>query len=52
MLGLFEINGPFSAVFDGNGSTTIQLNPYSWTNEANMIYIDNPVGTGTIISKP
>lgn len=49
MLGLFEINGPISAVFDeANPADTIgQINPYSWTNKANMLYIDNPVGAGT-----
>ena len=47
MLGLFEINGPISATYDENFQTTGAINPFSWSKEANMIYIDNPVGTGT-----
>ncbi len=46
MLGLFEINGPISAVDDGEGGVTGQPNEYSWHRVANMLYIDNPVGTG------
>ena len=46
MFGLFEINGPFQALYDGNGGVEAKINPDSWTRRANMIYIDNPVGTG------
>ena len=48
MLGLFEINGPISAVYEDETETNTigQINPYSWTNKASMIYIDNPVGAG------
>ena len=46
MLGLFEINGPISAVDDGNGNVVGEIHPYAWTNKASMIYIDQPVGTG------
>ena len=46
MLGLFEINGPFQCLDDGNGGTTLDLNPYAWSRKVNMIYIDNPTGTG------
>ena len=46
LFGLFEIHGPISAVFDSNGDTIGVLNEYAWTSQANMIYIDNPVGAG------
>ena len=47
MLGLFEINGPISAELDeASGKVIGKINPNSWTNNANMIYIDQPVGTG------
>jgi vitellogenic carboxypeptidase-like protein len=41
MYGLFFENGPVKA---DNG--TFQKNPHSWHQRANMLYIDNPVGTG------
>ncbi|KAJ7347264.1 Alpha/Beta hydrolase protein [Mycena albidolilacea] len=36
-------NGPCSVNED---SQTTQLNPWSWNNEVNMLYIDQPVQTG------
>lgn len=36
-------NGPCSVKDD---STTTELNPWSWNNEVNMLYIDQPVQTG------
>jgi vitellogenic carboxypeptidase-like protein len=41
MYGLFFENGPVTV---NNG--TFQKNPHSWQQRANMLYIDNPVGTG------
>jgi carboxypeptidase C (cathepsin A) len=43
MIGLFQENGPCSFV---NGASTPSLNPYSWNNYANMLYIDQPIGVG------
>jgi serine carboxypeptidase-like clade 4 len=41
-LALFVENGPYT--MDTNG--TIKSNPYSWNTYANILYIDQPVGTG------
>ncbi|KAI9853231.1 MAG: hypothetical protein M1824_001485, partial [Vezdaea acicularis] len=41
--GLMTENGPI--YFPGN-ATTPQYNPSSWTKLANILYIDQPVGTG------
>ena len=43
MMGLLEENGP---CFVGPDSKTTYLNPWSWNNEVNMLYIDQPVQTG------
>lgn len=43
MIGLFQENGPCRFV---NGSSTPTLNPFSFNNFANMLYIDQPIGTG------
>ncbi|KAG0696239.1 Alpha/Beta hydrolase protein [Suillus ampliporus] len=43
MIGLFEEHGPCTVNADLNSTT---LNPYSWNNLSNMIYIDQPIGTG------
>ncbi|KAI5118652.1 hypothetical protein M0805_002572 [Coniferiporia weirii] len=43
MIGLFQENGPCNVLADGQ--TTV-INPYSWNNISNMIYIDQPIGTG------
>lgn len=42
MIGLFQENGPCHV----NEDLTTSLNPYSWNNISNMIYIDQPIGTG------
>jgi len=41
-LALFFENGPFTV--ESNG--TLLPNPYSWNKFANLLYIDQPVGTG------
>ncbi|KAG6380284.1 Alpha/Beta hydrolase protein [Boletus reticuloceps] len=43
MIGLFQEHGPCLVNADGNST---YLNPYSWNNVSNMIYIDQPIGTG------
>ncbi|KAK0460685.1 alpha/beta-hydrolase [Desarmillaria tabescens] len=43
MIGLFQEHGP--CLVNPDGATTV-LNPYSWNNLSNMIYIDQPIGTG------
>ncbi|KAF7323728.1 Serine carboxypeptidase S10 [Mycena kentingensis (nom. inval.)] len=43
MIGLFQENGPCSVNPDGKTTT---LNPYSWNNISNMLYIDQPLGAG------
>ncbi|RMJ24387.1 Carboxypeptidase S1 [Aspergillus sp. HF37] len=43
MIGLFQEHGPCHFV---NGEKMPSLNEYSWNNEVNMIYIDQPIGVG------
>ena len=38
---LYE-NGPFRL----NEQKQIERNPYSWNNFANLLYVDQPIGTG------
>lgn len=41
-LALLTENGPFLI----NGTATPKLNPYGWNSNANLLYIDQPAGTG------
>ena len=43
MIGLLQEHGPCNINIDSNSST---LNPYSWNNEVNMLYIDQPNQVG------
>lgn len=43
MIGLFQENGPCHFV---DGASTPSLNQYSFNSYANMLYIDQPIGTG------
>lgn len=43
MIGLFQENGPCHFV---NGASTPSNNTFSWNNFANMLYVDQPIGTG------
>ncbi|CCO37649.1 carboxypeptidase C [Rhizoctonia solani AG-1 IB] len=42
-MGLFFALGPCSIEKDGNGTT---LNDWSWNNNANLLFIDQPAGVG------
>ncbi|XP_008543174.1 venom serine carboxypeptidase [Microplitis demolitor] len=42
LFGLFTENGPFRV----DKNKTLQMRKYSWSISHNVIYIDNPVGTG------
>jgi len=43
MEGLLIEHGPFLAVATG---FDLELNPYPWNRKANVLYVDQPVGTG------
>jgi carboxypeptidase C (cathepsin A) len=43
MIGLFQEHGPCRIT---NDSRSVTINPFSWNNEVNMLYIDQPVGVG------
>ncbi len=42
---MFDENGPFQLRGEG-GDIRLQGNPFSWNARANIIYLDQPVGTG------
>jgi carboxypeptidase C (cathepsin A) len=42
MLALFFENGPYTV----NPDLSLKDNPYSWNSKANVIWVDNPVGSG------
>jgi len=42
-IALFYENGPYQFNTDGK---TLKSNPSSWNSNANLLYVDQPVGTG------
>ncbi|KAK3118025.1 hypothetical protein LTR53_000062 [Teratosphaeriaceae sp. CCFEE 6253] len=49
LLGALSENGP---CFVGNDSNSTYLNPHSWNNEVNLLFIDQPVGVGYSYDTP
>ncbi|KAK7105698.1 lysosomal protective protein-like [Littorina saxatilis] len=43
LFGLLGENGPFKVMDDG---ATLEPNPFSWNNVANVLYIESPAGVG------
>jgi len=41
-IALFTENGPFTI----NDDLTLKKNPFSWHNNSNIVFVDQPVGTG------
>jgi len=46
MIGLFQENGPCTFNNVSGSTPSPVLNPHSWNNFANMLYVDQPIGTG------
>ncbi|KAJ3020479.1 Cell death protease [Thoreauomyces humboldtii] len=46
VLGVVQENGPFKITSKG----TVDVNPNTWVHNANMLYVDQPVGTGFSIA--
>ncbi|EPQ50550.1 alpha/beta-hydrolase [Gloeophyllum trabeum ATCC 11539] len=46
MIGLFQENGPCLVNPDGESTYSYTSRAISWNNASNMIYIDQPIGTG------
>ena len=42
-IALFEENGPFKF---NSKTSEVTTNPYSWNNQANLMYVDQPLGSG------
>jgi carboxypeptidase C (cathepsin A) len=48
ILALLSENGPY---YMEPNSTDLFINPFSWNNNANLLYVDQPVGTGFSYTK-
>jgi len=47
MYGVFELHGPISIDYvDGGGEIEASEREFAWTRKANVLYVDNPLGTG------
>jgi len=49
MLGMYTENGPYNFRYNGSSVKerfTFEYNKYSWNNNANVMYVDQPLGTG------
>jgi len=46
MYGLLKEHGPFLADVDKDGHPFVRDNPYRWSAQHHVLYVDNPVGTG------
>lgn len=44
--GIFMQSGPYYVKRNSDNSVYLQENPHTWTNFANVVYLDNPVGVG------
>lgn len=41
-IAVFYENGPFQI----NEDLSLRVNPYSWNNASNLVFVDSPIGTG------
>jgi len=49
MLGLYTENGPFNFKYNKENIMDpfeFEYNEFSWNNNANVMYVDQPLGTG------
>lgn len=45
-------NGPWFIVKDAQGKNKFETNPNSWNTNANLLFIDQPIGTGYSFGEP
>ncbi|KAL4472480.1 hypothetical protein ABPG74_018429 [Tetrahymena malaccensis] len=46
MYGAFIENGPLYIIQESNTTFSFKENSFAWTNDYNVIYVDQPIGTG------